>query len=107
AYDAKLVNKVIQQAKQQTDFLIVLMDWGKTWGTAPEAYQRPMAEAMINAGADMIVGNHPLQAHQAEMIEGRYVFYSLGHSVSPIKNSSAYNYVLDVEIVDSQVTGVR
>jgi len=49
-------------------------------------YQRPLAKALIDAGADVIVGHHPHMLHGIEVIDGRPVFYSLGnflfHSVT-------------------------
>ena len=42
-------------------------------------YQRPLAEALVQAGADVIVGHHPHVLHGIEVIAGRPVFHSLGN----------------------------
>jgi len=42
-------------------------------------YQRPLARALVEAGADVIVGHHAHTLHGIEVIAGRPVFYSLGN----------------------------
>ncbi|MBO8164981.1 MAG: CapA family protein [Brevibacillus sp.] len=107
AYSTAQVVKAVQEAKKQVDFLIVLMDWGRTWGDKPESYQRPLAEAIVKAGGDLIVGNHPFSSQSMEFISDKPVYYSLGHSVSPIKNHEALNYILEVDLAGTELQEMR
>lgn len=42
-------------------------------------YQRPMAERLVAAGADVLFGHHPHVPHSWSWIDGRPVFWSLGN----------------------------
>ena len=44
-------------------------------------YQRPLAHAIIDAGADLIIGNHPHAIHPVEIYQGKCICYSLGNFV--------------------------
>ena len=56
-----------------------------------------MSRKIINAGADLIIGNHTHVIQSYEQYKGKWIFYSLGHFLFPdynIKiNSRTYNYV--------------
>ena len=42
-------------------------------------YQREVAHAAIEAGADMILGHHPHVLKAIELYRGKPIFYSLGN----------------------------
>jgi poly-gamma-glutamate capsule biosynthesis protein CapA/YwtB (metallophosphatase superfamily) len=44
-------------------------------------YMRPLAHALIEAGADLIAGNHPHAINPVEVYQGKPVFYSLGNFI--------------------------
>ena len=44
-------------------------------------YQRPLAHALIDAGADAICGHHPHQLHPVEIYRGKPILYSLGNFI--------------------------
>ncbi|MDR7483278.1 MAG: CapA family protein [Armatimonadota bacterium] len=91
--DVEVAAEAVAQAKRQADVVVVGVHWGVPHGFVaafqnPVAgYQRPLAEALIDAGADVVVGHHPHVLHGIDVINGRPVFYSLGnflfHSVTP------------------------
>jgi poly-gamma-glutamate synthesis protein (capsule biosynthesis protein) len=74
---------------------VVGVHWGVPNGWVAQfqdpvaTYQRPLADELVAAGADVIVGHHPHVLHGIDVIGGRPVFYSLGnfmfHSVTPGK----------------------
>lgn len=72
---------------QGADAVIVVVHWGSPsyWLSPAQgllcAYQRPLAHALIEAGADVIIGNHPHMLHPIEVHNGRPVFYSLGNFI--------------------------
>jgi poly-gamma-glutamate synthesis protein (capsule biosynthesis protein) len=90
--DVEAAASAVAAAKRQADVCVVGVHWGVPHGfvaqfQSPVAmYQRPLAEALIAAGADVIVGHHSHALHGIEIIRGRPVFYSLGnflfHSVT-------------------------
>ncbi len=58
-YDSGALCEAIRQTKQQCDFLTVYVHWGIERENSPQEYQRQLAKAYIDAGADLVVGAHP------------------------------------------------
>ncbi len=83
--DVQAVAAAVAAAKRQADLCIVGVHWGVPHGFVAQfqspvaAYQRPLAEALIRAGADVIAGHHAHVLHGIDVIGGRPVFYSLGN----------------------------
>jgi poly-gamma-glutamate capsule biosynthesis protein CapA/YwtB (metallophosphatase superfamily) len=68
----------IADAKSQADLVVVSMHWGIHFIPAVLAdYQRDVARAAIEAGADLIVGTHPHILKGIEVYAGKVIFYSL------------------------------
>ncbi len=77
----------IKEARHNADGVIVCMHWGTEFTYELTEDQQLMAKAMAEAGADVIIGNHPHTIQPAEWIEttdGRRTlcFYSLGNLIS-------------------------
>ncbi len=69
------------------DAVILLPHWGQEYSAAPDAQQRRLARAAIEAGAAAIIGAHPHVLQPVEEItasDGRraFVAYSLGNFLS-------------------------
>ena len=75
----------VAAARRAADLCVVAIHWGVPNGWVAQfqepiaMYQRPLAQALVGAGADVIVGHHPHVLHGIEIIGGRPVFYSLGN----------------------------
>lgn len=68
----------IKKAKAQADLVILSMHWGIHFIPAVIAdYQRDMAHAAIDAGADLILGTHAHILKGVEVYKGKVIFYSL------------------------------
>jgi poly-gamma-glutamate capsule biosynthesis protein CapA/YwtB (metallophosphatase superfamily) len=67
------------------DAVVVAIHWGvPSYWLSPyqgllAEYQRPLAHALIDAGADAICGHHPHQLHPIEVYRGKPILYSLGN----------------------------
>ena len=68
------------RAKEQCDFLCVSMHWGLNGikGAIP-MYEKDVAHAAIDGGADVIHGSGPHRLKAFEIYQGKPVFYSLGN----------------------------
>jgi poly-gamma-glutamate synthesis protein (capsule biosynthesis protein) len=83
----------VREAKQSADVVVVSVHWGVPPGWAAPFqgiladYQRPVAHALIDAGADLILGHHPHTLHGVEVYKDRPICYSLGnfmfHALAP------------------------
>jgi poly-gamma-glutamate capsule biosynthesis protein CapA/YwtB (metallophosphatase superfamily) len=71
----------IVAAKSLADVVIVLPQWGTEYSAQPDPIQREWAREMINAGASMVVGNHPHIIQPRESFPNGTVFYALGNFV--------------------------
>jgi Putative enzyme of poly-gamma-glutamate biosynthesis (capsule formation) len=70
----------IREAKSRSDAVIVSMHWGIHFVPAAIAdYQKELAYAAIDAGADLILGHHPHILKGIEMYKGKAIFYSLAN----------------------------
>lgn len=49
----------IREAHQHADLVIVLVHWGFEYQSQIDPTQRSMAQSMLEAGADIIIGSHP------------------------------------------------
>ena len=84
-YDGK-VDELLQKvraAKQNADVVIVAMHWGEEYKTEPNDSQKTLAHQLSDAGADIIIGNHPHCIQPIEWINDRTIcFYALGNVVA-------------------------
>lgn len=72
----------VAQARQLADAVVVSFHWGIHFVPAQLAdYQRAVAHAAIDAGADLILGHHAHILKGIEVYRGKAIFYSLGNFV--------------------------
>ncbi|MFN8412536.1 MAG: CapA family protein [Anaerolineales bacterium] len=71
----------IVAAKSIADVVIVLPHWGTEYSSQPDAIQRQWAQEFINAGATLIIGNHPHIIQPKESFSNGTVYYALGNFV--------------------------
>lgn len=63
--------------------IAVFPHWGLELRTLPEPADRKFAHAMIDAGADIIVGHHPHVIQPVEVYNGKTIAYSIGNFIMP------------------------
>lgn len=79
AYDTDLLYRQVQEAKEKSDFVVVCMHWGIEGTADLEDYQTQVGEGLVQAGADLVVGDHPHQLQGVKWYDEAPVFYSLGN----------------------------
>jgi hypothetical protein len=83
--DVEAVVDAIRRTKDEADVVVVAIHWGVPHGWLSPSqgvlatYQQPLGRALIDAGADVIIGHHPHVLQGIEMYRGRPIFYSLGN----------------------------
>lgn len=82
------------KATHAGDHIIVTLHWGVEYQTAPTSVQRDEAKALIDAGADAIIGHHPHVVQKYEKLGGKPVFYSVGNLIFDNSNPATLNGVL-------------
>ena len=71
----------IAAARQVADVVIAMPHWGPEDVVTPNWSQRSLAQVAVEAGADLIVGNHTHVVQALQNIQGVPVFYGLGNFV--------------------------
>jgi poly-gamma-glutamate synthesis protein (capsule biosynthesis protein) len=59
----------------------VFPHWGAEYRYSPFQNQQRLARQIIDAGADMIIGNHAHYAAAVEVYKGKPIWYALGNFV--------------------------
>ncbi|WP_040951660.1 CapA family protein [Gorillibacterium massiliense] len=80
-YDYNKPVEAIKKAKAQADLVVVLPHWGIERQDTPEPYQKELARRYIDAGADLVVGDHPHVVQGFEQYKGKWIAYSLGNFI--------------------------
>lgn len=78
--DLKGLIAAIANAKSVADFVVLSLHWGIHFVPNTVAqYQRELAHAAIEAGADVVIGHHPHILKGIEVYKSKVIFYSLGN----------------------------
>ncbi len=77
----------VKTAKENSDLVIVLTQWGKINNAMPTEYEKEWAQYLLGLGVDVLVGAHPHLLQPYEVLsddEGHQmlVYYSLGDLVT-------------------------
>lgn len=71
----------VRALRGSVDVVLVSLHWGVEFTHAPTASQTTLAHALIDAGADAILGHHPHVLQSVEVYRERPIAYSLGNFV--------------------------
>lgn len=61
------------------DFIVVTIHDGYEYSSVPRLEMFGLCRQLIDAGVDLIIGNHPHVPHGFELYNGKPIFYSLGN----------------------------
>jgi poly-gamma-glutamate synthesis protein (capsule biosynthesis protein) len=67
--------------KAGADLVVVMPHWGIEYRSTPFPRQQALARYAIDAGADMVIGNHAHWAAAMEIYKGKPIWYALGNFV--------------------------
>jgi poly-gamma-glutamate capsule biosynthesis protein CapA/YwtB (metallophosphatase superfamily) len=92
AYDVNDLVAAVEAARKTADTVIVYVHWGTELDACPNPLQEPLAQALVQAGADIIVGTHAHVLLGGGYLGSAYVDYGLGNFAfydnSPPENAS-------------------
>lgn len=69
----------VKEAKENADFVIVYIHWGDEFVTYIDEFQTNTGDALIDAGADVVMGDHPHCLQGIKYHNGKPILYSLGN----------------------------
>lgn len=73
----------IASAKQKYDYVVVMPHWGKEHRFDPLVWCYEMANKMLKAGADLILGGHTHRVQSVVNTKGKSIAYSMGNFCFP------------------------
>lgn len=71
----------IKLARAQADFVVLFVHWGEDLEPAVTPQQKAMGRALVDAGADAIIGGHPHLIQDVEWYQDKPIVYSIGNFV--------------------------
>jgi len=77
-YDPTLFAQTIKEAKEQSDYVVALIHWGKEDSHELEKVQIETSRTYIDAGADIIIGSHAHVLQGIEFYKEKPIIYNLG-----------------------------
>lgn len=97
-----LIRQRLEAAAERSDFQVVVFHGGEEREHAPESWQKTAAHALVDAGADLVVGSHAHVLQPKETYHGVDILYSLGNfcyggSARPENATALYQLRLTVE----------
>ena len=78
-YSADAIAERVRQEKENSDLVIVSVHWGEELRNRATSTQERYGRAIIDAGADLVLGHHPHVLGGIEQYKGKYIVYSLAN----------------------------
>lgn len=79
AYSEGELVSAVQAARKDSDTVVVFLHWGTETQQCPNSVQEPLARALVEAGADIVVGSHAHVELGAGYLGTALVDYGLGN----------------------------
>lgn len=106
---AKRVDRLVvavQGARHDADTVVVFLHWGTEGEECPNRTQQELAAALVEAGADVVVGSHAQRPQGAGRLGDAFVGYGVGNFLFGAADSDrAETGVLLVEVDGREVLG--
>ena len=107
AIDPTELVREVQQVRKTADTVIVYVHWGTETQTCPNPQQGPLAQQLVKAGADLVIGSNAHVLLGAGYMGSAYVDYGLGNfafydDTAPETDSGS----LIVTAIGRHITGV-
>lgn len=77
-----LIEDIQRLKEKNVDHVVVILHWGVEYSSYPSPEDRSLAQALIEAGASVVVGHHPHTLQGVESYKTGIIVYSLGNFVT-------------------------
>ncbi|MFN0157800.1 MAG: CapA family protein [Bacteroidota bacterium] len=91
--DVELIQRDIRALKEHdsANFIVVNLHWGTEKADTPDTWQTKVGRAIIDAGADAVIGHHPHVLQGIERYKHGVIAYSLGNFIFGGNSRHTYN----------------
>jgi len=92
----------IRKVKPLSDLIVVSLHWGYEYVPFPSPDQIKIGRALVDAGADIILGGHPHVTQSYEIYKSRPIIYSLGNFIfdQTFIPSTRESFITEINIID-------
>ena len=97
----------IHTIRQRADYVVINLHWGTERAPLPDRDQVAFAHALIDGGADAVVGHHPHVLQGVELYRGKPIAYSLGNFIFGGNSRDSYDTALLELTLEEAHVGVR
>lgn len=88
--EKKIISDIAKAKEQGAKLVIIALHCGQEYQSYPNSLQKQLSQALLEAGADIILGHHPhvlqpadiLEVKNEDSCENKFVIYSLGNFIS-------------------------
>mgnify|MGYP003299774122 CR=1 FL=1 len=80
-YDPTRLVERIKEEKENSDYVVVIIHWGKETYHELENVQKETGKLYIDNGADMVIGHHAHVLQGMEFYKGKLIAYNLGNFI--------------------------
>lgn len=98
-YDTTRLQQRIAEEKTKSDYVVVIVHWGKETYHTLEDVQISTGKLYIDSGADMVIGHHAHVLQGVEFYKGKLIAYNLGNFI--FNNQSVDTGILKWELADN------
>lgn len=99
-YNPDLLIETIKKEKEVSDFVIVLVHWGREDSHVLEDVQKNTGKLYIDAGADFIIGSHAHVLQGFEFYNNKLIAYNLGDFI--FNKETKDTGILSINITDKR-----
>ena len=71
--------EAVRAAREGSDTVVVMLHWGVEGQQCPQAPAEDLAQTLVEAGADVVVGSHAHVLQGSGYLDGAYVHHGLGN----------------------------
>jgi poly-gamma-glutamate capsule biosynthesis protein CapA/YwtB (metallophosphatase superfamily) len=109
----RIILSDIAKLRPRVNFVVVNLHWGEELAEQPDSAQIALAHAIIDAGADLVIGHHPHILQGIEYYRGKMIAYSLGNFIfgGNAKSANCITAILKSRFtpasVESQLVPIR
>ena len=78
-FEQEEIERAVRSAREKCDLLIVCIHWGEELTYKRSGASDKLGYAIVDAGADLVIGGHSHVYGEIEQYQGKYIIYSLGN----------------------------
>lgn len=111
SFDIERIKEEVYAVKQLevADIVIVSFHWGEEYQSRSDKKQQEIGRALVESGADLIIGHHPHVVQEIERYKNGWIAYSLGNFIFDqwFSESTMKGLMLKAKIQDKKIIDIE